>query len=258
MRAFKSKAKHAFHYSKGLSLVIEAIIVLIIITSGVIIVNIANSMIEEGKSRERFDLAREGLTSIDSVIRELGTEAPGAMRVVRVEGIEGSQFVVSGKTDTIRYTLLLPKLIFQEGYTYQEGNLLILSGPNVHSYEQDVDGDGSNDLVMENNAVLFAMKKLGTPGSHATINTTNLIVQMREKRTAVNVTPISLIAINDQHNSTYGTGWIEFARNESYLTTNSIRVVMNNTAAGISYIAEFSLAGANDFVEMQVKQITRY
>lgn len=237
----------------------EAVIVVIVVISGTIVVNIANSFMEEGRSKERFDLARDVLTSADSVIRELSTEAPGAIRVLKVEGIEGGELVVSGKSNTIKYTLLLPRQVFQEGLRFQEGNLLIVSGPNVEAYEADIDGDGNTDLVLENRAVLFAVKKLGSPGSHVAINTTNVIVQMREKRTAVNVTtPLSLIAINELANTTAGTGWTEFTRNESFLQSNSIRVVMNNTDARISYIAEFSLNGASDFVELEVKQITSY
>lgn len=129
----------------------------------------------------------------------------------------------------------------------------------MESYESDIDGDGSNDLVLENRAVLFAMRKNGTPGSPVAINTTNLIVQMRTKTIPLNVTaPVSLIAINDLHNSTYGTGWTEFTRNESFLPSNSIRVVLNSTAANISYIAEFTLSGASDFIELQVKSINKY
>lgn len=244
---------------KGLSLVMEVLIVVIVIVSSIIVYNVANSILEEGRSVQRYNLAREILTGIDTVIREISSEAPGSMRVIRVEAIEGAEFVVSGKSDTIRYSLLLPREIFKAGLRFQEGNLLIISGPSVNSYESDIDGDGTTDLVLENRAVLFAIKKLGSPGSPATINTTNMITQMRMKTVNVNVTsPISLIALNDQQNTTYGSGWTEFTRNESYILSNSIRVVVNATAANVTYIAEFTLAGANDFVELEVKQITRY
>ncbi|MBI4018098.1 MAG: hypothetical protein HY368_00645 [Candidatus Aenigmarchaeota archaeon] len=241
---------------KGLTITLEVIIAVIIVTSAVIVLSAANSVLEEGKSAQRFNLARQLLTTADAVVREMSSEAPGSMRVLKLDSIEGGELVVSGKSDTIKYQLLLPRQIFQEGMRFKEGNLLILSGPHVEAYEADIDGDGSDDLVLENRAVLFAMRKNGTPGSPVAINTTKLIVQMREKRLPMNVTnPISLIAVNDLHNSTYGTGWTEFTRNESFLPSNSIRVVMNTTEANISYIAEFTLTGAGDFVEMQVKNI---
>lgn len=244
---------------KGATLLIEVLVVVIVVISSIIVYNIANSFLEEGRSVQRYNLAREIMTSIDAVIRELATEAPGAMRTIRVEAIEGGELVVSGKSDAIIYSLLLPREIIQSGLRFQEGNLLIISGPYVNAYESDVDSDGTTDFVLENSAVLFAVKKLGSPGSHVSINTTSIITRMRNKQINVNVnTPLSLIAINDLMNSTFGTGHTEFTRSTTFAQSNSIRVVMNTTSANISYIAEFSLSGSSDFVELEIKQINRY
>ena len=107
-------------------------------------------------------------------------------------------------------------------------------------------------MVLENDAVLFAVKKLGNATSWATVNTTNIIPLIRNKRSNVNVTPISGIFIGDIANTSYGNGYSELTR-AGTVQESSIHVLVNSSS--FRYDALFTLRSAQDFVELEVKNI---
>jgi len=183
----------------------------------------------------------------------LSVEAPGAKRTVRVISDFGT-FDVAGKEDRFKFRLSSEQKIYEPGTIIREGNYIISSGTSMKAYESDIDSDGSTDLVLENDAVIFAVRKVGNASSQVSINTTNIIPYIRNKRSGVAITPISGIFIADDVNSSSGTGFSELTRAGQTLQDSSIRVLVNSTAA-TQYEALFTLRSAQDFVELEIKNI---
>ncbi len=232
-------------------LIAGALSVAIIITSTMIVVNTINPLIEEGKSTQSFNDARNILTSLDATIGGMMVEAPGSKRSINVD-LRGGKMTVSGKDDKIKIRIEDIRLL-EAGITVEESNILISGGGTVKSYEKDIDSDGDTDLVLENLAVIFAVQKTGTPGSHAAINTTTFITQIKNVRTGINITPSSGITINNLENSAYGNGFTELTQTTD-ADSKGIRAFVNSTS-GLRYEALFTLQAAKDFVELQVKRI---
>ncbi len=227
--------------------------VAIVIASSAVVINLITPIIEEGAAVNQLNKAKQLASTLDSVIKELSVEASGAKRIVRIASDFGT-FDVAGKEDRFKFRLASQQQIYEPGTAIREGNYVISSGPSMKAYEGDVNSDGSAELVLENDAVLFAVKKIGNSTSFADINTTSIIPLIRNKRSGAGITPISGIFVGETYNSSFGTGYTELTRSGSTLQGSSIRINVNSTA-GLSYEALFTLRSAQDFVELEIKNI---
>lgn len=236
-------------------MVSSAVVVIIIVASSILVLNAINPIVDESRDFQKFNEARETLNKIDTAISDLLFEAPGARRSIDID-VKDGRLSVSGGDDSIK--LRIDNVdIFSSGLRTEEGNILITSGPSMRAYESDIDSDGNTDLVMENGLVLFAIRKIGSPSSYATVNTTTMITMLKNKRLNVNVShPLSGIFINDLATTAYGTGYSELTKLGEGLESSSIHVFVNATAANVTYDATFSLSTSMDFIDLQVSHVT--
>ena len=233
---------------KGFSLISEIIVVAIVVTSSIIIINIATPIFDEGKEYQRLSVAKDVLNTIDVVVYELAGEAPGAKRVLNFGSLQDI-LVFSGKEDRITIKLPLNVEIITPGTRVQEGNLILFSGSTMST------DDNGTDMIMENDALLFSVKKIGDSATHAWVNTTQLITMIRNKQLDINVSPLSQIMMDEKLNSSFGVGFSELTQTGGGLSSAGIRFVMNQTNASVKYEVLFTLSGSHDFVEMEVKNI---
>src|SRR3989344_3689990 len=177
------------------------VVIAIIIASALIAVNMITPVIQEGQGLQAFNEAKKTLESVDSAITQVFFEAPGARRVIDINLPKGKLSVAGGEE---RIKVRLDDIgLFSPGLRTQEGNIIVTSGAQVNSYEEDTDGDGTMELVAENDAVKLAIRKVGAAGSPALINTTNIITLIRNRRTGTDVWhPRSGIYINESARST--------------------------------------------------------
>ncbi len=231
---------------KGETLISAVFVTLIVLITSIIILGIVNPTFEKGKDFQKYNEAKNSISSIDNVISELSAEASGSRRTIKIstEGL----LELNSKEDSIKIKLEQPKFI-QENTVSQEGNIVISSGQYVKAYEKDINNDGNIDLVLENNNMIFVLNK--TIGF---INTTNIVILIRNKNLDINMTPKSGIFINNLDNSSYGSGSIELTQKGEYLQSASIKLTINSIS-GISYESLFKLTAGMDFVELEVKKI---
>src|SRR3989344_1121579 len=181
-------------------LISGVVAIIIVVSSTILVLNTINPFVQESQDFQAFNEAEQTLKSIDAAINQLFVEAPGARRTLDVN-VRGGSLIVSGTENKIKIRLENTNL-FSSGVRKQEGNILVSSGAAMNAYESDIDDDGNIDLVLENGVLLFAIKKIGTPSVHGVVNTTNMVVLMRNKVLDLNVSyPRSGIFINDKQNS---------------------------------------------------------
>lgn len=233
----------------------SVVVVTIIVASSILVLNVVNPVIEEGRDFQKFNEVKKTMHEIDAAISDVLFEAPGARRILDVN-IKDAKLVVSDGDDKLKIRIDNVD-IFSSGVRTQEGNIEISSGPAMKAYEKDIDDDGNTDLVLENGLVIFAIKKLGSPSNHVTVNTTSFVTLMRNKRLNLNVsTPKSGIFINDKETTSYGIGYTELTKLGETSDSSSIHVYINATAANVTYDATFTLATSLDFVTLQVSHVT--
>ena len=224
-------------------------VVAMVIASSIIVISNISPMIEESQGYQSMNKAKQVMSELDAIINELIFEASGSRRSMNL--IADGSLVVSGKEDRIKFRMdkIGDSGLFEPGTKTREGNLLIVNGPFVKAYENDIDNDGYTDLVLENDAVLFAVKKF----SNEFINTSNMITIIENKLAGMNITPESKITIEEDEESSYGNGSSELTEVGSYLVTSGIRLQINTT--NVKYEALFILGAGQDYVELEIRNI---
>lgn len=222
----------------------------VVVASTVMVMNTITDVVREGSDASKFNMAKQLMSSVDMNVRELMYESTGAKRVIKLEARDG-MFIVSEKEDKIKYQLSPDIKIYEPGTRFREGNMIISSGPFMDAYESDIDGNNESDLVLENDVVLFAIRKIGNATHFDELNTTTIIALIRNKKTGTDAVPKSGIFIDGT--SSYGNGYTELVRSGDALMSSGIRVVMNST---YDYEAVFTLGAGRDFIEMEVRHIS--
>lgn len=228
--------------SKGLAA--EAFIIAITVVSSVLVVTSVRPIIEEGQRAQSFTSAKQVLQAIDTVVNQLSFEAPGSKRSVDIKLPEG-RFVFSGTEDRIKIVIDPPTEISSSTRIEEEG--LVVQGGGTLNVE-----DNGTDYILENPAVLFAIRKIGSESSYAAINTTNIISLIRNKRTGTDVVPKTGIFINETAASSYGNGFTQLSPSVN-VQTGAIRVFVNSSVA--TYDAVFFLSAGADFLELEVRNV---
>lgn len=224
------------------TIVSAALTALIVIMASIILFNAINAFTEDSRALQSYNSAKNTMTNLRSVIDELLFEATGSRRSINLD-VNG-RFIVAGDEDKIKYKVY--DFALEKGLVKEEEGMKIIYGPVMSAYEKDIDNDGTADLVLENEFVLFAVKKI-----NGALDTANMITMMRNKEMDIDIVPASAIMIDDLAGTSYGSGYTELTRSGYDIEASSIKIVMNSDA-GISYNAIFSLGAGNDFIEMEV------
>ena len=230
----------------------SVIAVLIIVVSTIIVALVITSLLEENAERQKFNKAKELMLNLDNIIRELLLESSGSKRDVRLD-VDYGTFIVAGKENRIKSILELKSNIIEPGITIKEGNLEIISGGGVSAYERDIDNDGTTDFVLENEAILFAVKKLGSGTNNVSINVRNIVTRIDNKLAAVSVNATPGFAIEDLDASS-GSGYTELTRQGSNLPSAAIRLYMKSDN-GFTYEAIFTMSSRKDFIDLRVNML---
>lgn len=232
---------------RGQTLISTAFVALIILVTTILVISVAMPLLNTAKDTQKFNDAKQTISSIDRVLSDLATESQGSRREIRVD-VGENKLEINSREDTLKIKIEQPQPL-EENTRVQEGNIVISSGRFVKGYESDIDSDGDTDLVLENDAIIFAINK-----SSSYINTTNFITMMKNKNLNVNIIPRSGIFVNNLENSSYGIGTLELTEKGDFLPSSAIRAVLNSTG-NIRYEAIFTLTDGMDFVELEVKQL---
>jgi len=227
----------------------SVIVVLIVVVSTIIVALAITSLLEENAERQKFNKAKALMLNLDNIIRELLLESSGSKRDIRLD-VDYGTFIVSGKENRIKSILELKSAIIEPGITIREGNLEIISGGGVSAYERDIDNDGTADLVLENEAILFAVKKMGSSANNVSINVRNIVTRIDNKLSFVSVNATAGFSIEDIDSSS-GSGYTELTRQGSNLPSAAIRLYLRSDS-GFVYEAIFTLSSRKDFIDMRV------
>ena len=227
----------------------SVIVVLIIAVSTIIVVLVIASLMEENAERQKFNKAKALMLNLDNVVRELLLESSGSKRDIRLD-VDYGTFIASGKENRLKSVLELKSAIIEPGVTIREGNLEITSGGGISAYERDIDNDGTTDLVLENEAILFAVKKIGSSTNNVSIDARNIITRIDNKLSSVSVNATPSFGIEDLDSSS-GNGYTELTRQGSSLPSAAIRLYMKSDS-GFTYEAIFTLSSKKDFIDMRI------
>ena len=181
MKNRRKECKAAAYFRSSLSrkgllkgtLLSSVIAVAVVVTSSVIVVNMISPILEEGKIIQSYNEAKQMMDTIDNNLKQMMYEATGSMRTLDLTAPDGN-LLISGNEDRIKF-LMKHVGVLEPGTRIKEGNIVITSGPTLRAYEGDANSVGEDELILENDVVIFAVRKYGSSGSPVSVNTSYLI-----------------------------------------------------------------------------------
>lgn len=240
---------------KGVSPLISAMLVVAISIAGVIaVLRVGEPGISKGEESFIFSEAKSVMTALDSAIKQVAYGGQGTAKKVNIK-VSGGKYYVDSDTDQIRFEMETDSELIPPGVYKKEGPLIISTGADVKAYEKDVTGDGNEDLVLENNRVLFSVENYGNSSNYVSINSSDLINKLWIKDADVNITPTdSSIIIDSISNSSRGTGYNEIVNSGENLHDGQIKVYLESDAQ-INYEIWYTLLAKSDFVQVEIKNV---
>jgi len=221
-------------------------IILITIVSITLVLYVAIPAINRAKEAAVLNEAMQNMRVLDNLIREVASEGVGSLRSMQLK-VSGGTYTVNKDANAVDFDFDMTSGLIQPGTFVKDGNLLIMAGVNAEAKEQDFDGDGNTDLVLENEIMRVVLKKVGTASSWAAINTKEMVKMLNMKSSAANITIADSSVLMDGYLETsYGTGYSELVKSGDHLARAEARVHVN--ASIVEYDVIYSLQSGADFV----------
>ena len=237
---------------KGMSPFLAIVfIVLITIMAMAIVLLIALPAIERGKEAAILNEAMNNMKAIANAVKTVASEGIGTLTSLNIKATAG-EYKVNGKANSIDFTFTTTSGVIQPGTFIKEGDVILSAGANAKASEYDLNGDGTNELVLENEILKIGILKNGTRATYAYIDTSKLIKSLNFKETGANITPTdSSILIDDYIESSYGYGYSELVRTADRLAKAEALVHVNSSF--ITYDVLYSLYSGADFVIVKIQ-----
>jgi len=237
---------------KGISPMIATVLVILLIFVAVgIVLLIGIPAIERAKESAVLNEAMQNMKAIGNTIKEVASEGIGSLRSLQMKLTDG-EYKVNEKANSVDFTYFIKSGIIQLGTFIKEDSVILSCGANAKASEYDLDADGSNDLVLENEILRIGILKNGTQTNYVFINTGEVIKILNFKETNINVTPSDTsIILDDYIESSYGTGYSELVKEDENLAKAEAVVHMNTTF--VNYDILFTLQSGADFVIVKIQ-----
>ena len=228
-----------------------ALVILLTIVAIAIVLLIGLPAIERAKESAVLNEAMQNMKAIGSMIKEVASEGVSSIRSLQIKVTDG-EYKVNEKANSIDFTYTTKSGIVQPGSFIKEGDIILSAGANAKASEYDLDNDGNNDLVLENEILRIGLLKNGTKTAQVAMNTSRLIRRINFKETNANVTPSdSSVILDDYSESSYGTGYSEIVKAEERLAKAEAVVHMNTSYA--VYDILYTLQSGADFVIVKIQ-----
>jgi len=233
------------------TLISTAFIVLLTVMAMALTLTIGMPAINKAKEASVINEALQNMKVIDNTIREVASEGSGSLRSPQLK-VSGGEYRVSQKTNSIDFTYTIKYGMFEPGTFVKDGNLLLMSGVNAKASTYDLNNDGSNELVLENEILRVGLLSSGTSSSYAQINTSGIVKMLSIKESGTNVTLTdSSVVLDDYSGSSSGTGYTELVLPGDRLSKAEAVAHMNTTT--MSYDIVYTLQSGADFLMVKIQ-----
>ncbi len=216
------------------------VIAIVIIGVGMVLV-IGTPVIDKVKGNLEFRDSEDFLITLDKTIKEVGDEGEGSSRIIKSSP---GDFRISEKENLIEFYQRTS--VFDYLTRKLSGNIIFIAGSDSKCYEQDMNNDGTIDLVMENSYLTIVLAKV-----NGTYNTAGSVIMVKNKDSTI--TPMdSSITIDGNPSTSAGVGYSYLEKLGNELPKCRAKFFMNST---IDYDIYYTLYSGADFVSVDVRNI---
>ncbi len=236
---------------KGVSpFVSTALIILLLIISISLAVGIGKEVIERVREANVVNEAIQNMKLLDNSIRKTAMEGIGNMKKISIKVSDGI-YRVDEKTNSIEFIFPVKYGIIEPGTYVKENNLILACGANSKAYEEDLDYDGENELVLENEILKVGIQKVGSKDDFRPIDTKNNIKIMIFKENNATVIPEdSSIILDDFPETSYGYGYSKLLREGYHLPKAEALVHISSELAEYDII--YTLQSGADYLMVKI------
>jgi len=222
---------------------ISMIAIVIVLSSAIPAVNSAtkSSEIKSAETAMRFIK-----NAVDDVIKE----GAGSSRTISLVAPTG--FETIPEENSIVYSTQVDFEVLQYLSRKYVGGILYISGNNVNCFETGENGDGSTDIVIENNMLRAAFSKTVKTTPLQPINTKNAIISVKEKSGNITINFVNTSVYVNNFSSSAGTGYSEISKLGRNMPFCQVHFFINSTA---TYDLYYKLYSGADFIVAEVKNI---
>lgn len=225
------------------------IVTIIIVISGAIISTNVIGNISTAGNYYTFSNAKNAMMSLQQGLQSLALEINGSRHFTYTD--TNGYFTASER----EVKFLYDKPAYEDSLTKKDGNIFIYSGPPSTAYTADINNDGNDELILENNAMIFAITRVGN-ASVAMEKLNKLSSWSVNKQMNITTIPALKISVDSiDILSAKSMGYDEIMYHPAAVS-NTIHLFSNSTIlnnAGMAGVdVYFMLSGGNDFVEIKV------
>ncbi len=98
---------------------------------------------------QAVETATQQMALLSRVVEEVASESVGSLRRVSLSVPEG-KLLVDNLTSSLKFVTEITSPIFSPGTLLKRGSLTVIAGGYAKGYEEDIDGDGEVEIVVEN------------------------------------------------------------------------------------------------------------
>jgi len=228
------------------TLVSVAILLVIVFVAILLVLAIGRPTFDSVIKASDIKGAEDDLHFIDEYIRTTAREGRYAFRNYKFSSAKHFESISSENAIQFSTDTSVPLIDFLTRSF--SGNFVYVAGADVSCQQKDGDGDGTTDLVAENDRLKVVFKKIS-----GTIDTSKIIMHATDKTN--NVTAYvgnSSILINEDPATSVGTGYTETGKTGLKLPLCQIHAFVNST---IDYDVYYKLYAGADFLAIEVRNI---
>ena len=236
---------------RGITILSGIIFLALTISATVIVYEAGVPVVKRMQAAAIIERMKETFTELDRITRQVASEGLGSKRTVYLN-IDTGKLIVNETEDTIIWEFDTDAFIISPRTTQQFGNIIIGSNMETSAYEGNYTlvSPEIECYIMENNHLRVYTRKLGSPTSHVSYNTSNLAVAIYQKDEGVwlNNTGFLEVLLDDSPTSGIGEGYTVLEKTGNHLPYATVTAYMNSSYA--QYWINFTLESGTDFLEI--------
>ncbi|MCK5474486.1 MAG: hypothetical protein KAI53_03705 [Candidatus Aenigmarchaeota archaeon] len=230
---------------KAISPILSGVLFIAIVNVAVIIVTQTGMpAIEKMQDAAAIEQAKNTLTTLDKVIREVAAEGKSSTRVVPIQLKKGALYV-DNESDKIYYLIETEAEVISPRTKVNIGNLYFASNANV------VVEDNGTHFIMENEHERIAFHKLGNISSFVSINASTVMDSMYLKDTGTYLPATLSVIVDNDPLQEAGNGYTIAETTGTGLMRGRIIAHVNQSVS--DYDIYFTLEGGADFMQVEVR-----
>lgn len=237
---------------KALTLLSGVILLALTISASIIVYISLVPVIKKMQTAIVIQKMRDAFSELDRTIREVASQGKGSKRIFSFD-VSMGKVVINGSNDVIYWEYETDTPVISPRTRQKFGNLIIGANLKTKAYEENYTFSSPEIpcFVMENEHLKVYIRKIGSPLSHESYTTSQLLVGIYQKDIGkwLNNTGFLEIYVDNNINSKSGTGYTMLEESGEHLPYANVVAFMNSSYA--EYYINFTLESGMDFLQIK-------